>query len=69
MGMINVNDKPYDWSKDMNIYRLLRIMGYKLQKPAVLITVNNSVIRRDAWDDFYIPDTAEISVINLLRGG
>lgn len=67
--MINVNDKPYDWSKDMNIYRLLRIMGYKLQKPAVLITVNNSVIRRDAWDDFYIPDTAEISVINLLRGG
>lgn len=67
--MINVNDKPYDWSQDMNIYRLFRIMGYKLQKPAVLITVNNVVIRRDAWKEFIIPENAEISVINLLRGG
>lgn len=67
--MINVNDKPYDWSQDMNIYKLLLLMGYKLKKPAVLITVNDNVVRRDTWDDFYIPDTAEISVINLLRGG
>lgn len=67
--MINVNDKTYDWSQDMNIYGLFRIMGYKLQKPAVLITVNDTVIRRNNWDEFPIPDAAEISVVNLLRGG
>ena len=67
--MINVNNKPYDWSQNMNVYKLFKILGYKLQKPSVLITVNNNVIKRDAWDDFYIPDTAEISVVNLLRGG
>ena len=67
--MINVNDKPYNWSQGMNVYKLFRIMGYKLQKPSVLITVNNDVIRRDAWEEFHIPENAEISVINLLRGG
>ena len=67
--MIIVNDKPYDWSPEMNVCKLFRIMGYKLQKPAVLITVNNNVIRRDVWEDFHIPKDAEISVVNLLRGG
>ena len=67
--MINVNDKPYDWSQGMNVYKLFRIMGYKLQKPSVLIKVNNEVIRRDAWDHFHIPENAKISVVNLLRGG
>lgn len=67
--MIIVNNKPYDWAKEMNIYMLFRVMGYKLKKPSVLITVNNNVIRRDTWEEFYIPDTAEVSVVNLLRGG
>ena len=67
--MITINDKPYDWLRGMNVYMLFRIMGYKLQKPAVLITVNNNVIRRDTWEDFHIPENAEITVVNLLRGG
>ncbi|MCK5201458.1 MAG: sulfur carrier protein ThiS [Spirochaetales bacterium] len=67
--MINVNDKPCDWSQGMNVYKLFRIMGYKLKKPAVLITINDAVVRRDRWDDFFIPENAEVTVVNLLRGG
>ncbi len=67
--MISVNNNSYDWSQSMNIYKLFRIMGYKLQKPAVLITVNETVIRRSEWDDFFIPENAKITVLNLLRGG
>ena len=67
--MINVNNKPYNWSQDMDVYGLFRIMGYKLQKPAVLITVNENVIRRSEWDLFHIPENAIITVVNLLRGG
>ncbi|MCK5197428.1 MAG: hypothetical protein KAR21_03710 [Spirochaetales bacterium] len=67
--MIKINDKIYDWSREMNVYKLFRIMGYKLKKPAVLITINDTVVRRDIWDDFFIPENAEITVVNLLRGG
>ena len=67
--MIIVNDKPYDWSQGLNVYRLFSVMGYKLQKPAVLIKVNSEVIRRDSWDHFHIPENAVITVVNLLRGG
>ncbi len=67
--MINVNDKPYDWLQGMNIYNLFKILGYKLEKPAVLVTINETVIRRSEWEGFYIPENAEITVLNLLRGG
>ena len=67
--MIIVNDNSYNWSINMTVYDLFTAMGYKLQKPAVLIRVNNEVIRRDAWEHFRIPDAAEISVVNLLQGG
>ena len=67
--MINVNDKTYEWSLNMSVYDLFTAMGYKLKKPAVLITVNETVIRRSEWEGFYIPENAKITVVNLLRGG
>jgi len=44
-------------------------MGYTLKKPSVLIKVNNTVIKKSEWDDYFIPDNSEITVVNLLRGG
>ena len=67
--MIIVNKKPYDWFENMNIFNLLTTMGYTLKRPAVLININNEVIRRANWDNFVIPENAEITVVNLLRGG
>lgn len=67
--MIIVNDNSYNWFINMTVYDLFSAMGYKLQKPAVLIKVNNEVIRRDVWEHFHIPDMARISIVNLLYGG
>ena len=67
--MISVNDKSFNWFENMDIYNLLKTMGYTLKKPAVLIKVNNTVIKKLEWDNFLIPENAEIIVINLLRGG
>jgi len=67
--MILVNDKSFEWFEKMDIYNLLKTMGYTLRKPAVLIKVNSEVIKRSKWDDYIIPENAEITVVNLLRGG
>ncbi len=67
--MILVNDKSFDWFENMTIYNMLKTMGYTLRKPAVLIKVNSSVIKKSEWDDFFIPENSEITVVNLLRGG
>lgn len=67
--MIKVNDDFMEWADDLSVLDLLKIMGYKLSRPAVLFRVNEEVVQRDRWADYRIPDKAEISVVNLLRGG
>ena len=67
--MILVNDKSFEWFEKMTVYYMLKAMGYTLKKPAVLIKVNSEVIKRSKWDDFFIPENAKITVVNLLRGG
>ena len=67
--MLKVNDKIYTWHTNMTVYNLFEYMGYTLKKPSVLIKVNKEVLARSDWDNFIIPENAEISVINLLRGG
>lgn len=67
--MIVINEKSYDWIENMNIISLLKTMGYTLRRPSVLIKINKEVIKKSAWDEFIIPENAEITVLNLLRGG
>ena len=67
--MLKVNDKDYEWHKNMTVYNLFTNMGYTLKKPSVLLKINNEVVKRTDWDNFIIPANAEISVVNLLRGG
>ena len=67
--MIVVNGKSFNWFEKMNIYDLLKTMGYTLKKPSVLINVNDKVVKKSDWDDFFIPENAEITVVNLLKGG
>jgi len=67
--VIKVNDKTMEWSKELSVFDLLKKMGYKLNIPPVLFRVNNEIIRRESWNEYCIPDKAEISIVNLLRGG
>jgi len=67
--MLKVNDKDYEWHTNMTVYNLFINMGYTLKKPSVLIKVNNEVVQRTNWDNFIIPEDAEILVVNLLKGG
>ena len=67
--MIIVNDKSYDWFENMSILDLLKLMGYTLKKPSVLITINMEIIKKSDWDQFTIPENSNITVVNLLRGG
>ena len=67
--MLKVNDKDYEWHTNMTVYNIFSKMGYTLKKPSVLLKINHEVVKRTDWDNFIIPENAEISVINLLRGG
>ena len=67
--MILVNNKSINWFEKMDIYNLLKTMGYTIRKPAVLIKVNDNVVKKTDWDKFIIPENSEITVVNLLRGG
>jgi thiamine biosynthesis protein ThiS len=67
--MILVNENSLEWFNNMSVFDLFKKMKYKLNKPSVLIKVNEEIIRSCNWDKFQIPDNSVITVVNLLRGG
>jgi len=66
---ITVNEKTFEWRKDLTLIEVLRLMGYTMKVPAVLIRVNGELIKKTLWNDYRIPEDAEIQVLNILRGG
>ncbi len=65
--MITVNGQEVEWEEGMNVTRLLEKMGYNF--PMLVIKVNGEVVKKDQWDDFLIPDGAEVKAIHLFGGG
>lgn len=67
--MISANDKKIEWKEGLTLFEVFRIMGYKLKVPAVMVRVNGELIKKAMWNEYTVPEDAEIQVLNVLRGG
>jgi len=67
--IITANGKIFDWNEGISLFEVFRGMGYTLKIPAVLVRVNGELIKKNLWNDYSVPEGAEIQVLNVLRGG
>jgi thiamine biosynthesis protein ThiS len=67
MNMIQVNGDPLEWTDGMTVRDVLTLKRYTF--PMLVITVNDNVIERRAYDTTTIPDGANVKVVHLMSGG
>lgn len=66
--MITVNRRDsLDWFEGMTVSTLLERMGYDFT--LLTVTVNDSFIPIEDYDEFTVPDNADVRVIHLHHGG
>ena len=66
--MIIINNRdPLDWKEGMTVQDVLDLMGftYKL----IMVTVNGQMVEDDEFEQFNIPDNADVKVIHIHHGG
>ncbi len=67
MHSITVNGHRIEWEEGMTLRRVLERMNYTWR--LLVIRVNGTLVRKEAWDTTLIPPDAEVSVFHLLSGG
>ena len=67
MSTITVNGNIVEWNDGMTVRDVLTVMNYTFRM--LVIKVDGSVVKKDKWDTFTVPDGADVSVIHLMSGG
>ena len=66
--MIMVNKRhPLPWHKGMTVRDVLTAMKYTF--PHIIVVINGTVVRHDAYDTTTIPDDADVRVVHMIAGG
>jgi sulfur carrier protein len=65
--MITANGKQLSWHEGLTVRELLDTLGYNF--PSVLVRVNGAIVRRRLWEEFLVPDAAQIEVRPIVAGG
>lgn len=66
MVIIN-NREKLDWHENMTVADLLVKMNYMYS--LITVTVNGEVVAKDDYDEFLVPDNADVGVFHLAHGG
>lgn len=66
MVLINNRDKIV-WREQMTVRQVLEVMGYSYV--LITVSVNGEVVSHEDYDDYAVPDGAEITVFHLAHGG
>ena len=67
MNKINVNSEPMDWQQGMTIRDILSKRNYTFKM--LVVKVNGKLVKRDQYDQFEVPEGADVKVIHLISGG
>ncbi|MFA6653626.1 MAG: sulfur carrier protein ThiS [Candidatus Delongbacteria bacterium] len=67
MGKITVNGHEIDWNDNMTIRNVLDRMKYSFRM--LVIKVNGTIVKREDWETFPVPEGADVKVIHLMSGG
>ena len=65
--MITVNDEKISWQDGMTVRNLLD--GLETDHDYAVIRVNGKYVSKPHFDEFLIPDNAEIYLIPMVVGG
>ncbi len=66
--MIKVNNRDkLEWQDDMTVQDVLQKMKYSFS--LITVTVNGKLIPKVEYENYLIPDNADISVFHLAHGG
>ena len=66
--MITVNKQhTLSWYTGMTVRDVLAAMKYTF--PHIIVVINGTVVRHDAYDTTTIPDDADVRVVHMIAGG
>lgn len=66
MVIVNNRDK-IDWHENMTVKDLLDKMNYTYS--LITVTVNGQLVPRPDYEEFNIPDSAQVNIFHLAHGG
>ena len=66
MIMIN-GQKKIKWKEGMTVRDMLEEMGF--DSPLITVTINGEHVLEDEFDEYKIPDQADVRAIHLHHGG
>ncbi len=67
MNTITVNGNTVEWNEGMTVRDVLTVMNYTFRM--LVIKVNGSIVKKENWETFNVPEGADVSVIHLMSGG
>jgi sulfur carrier protein len=65
--MIRVNGDPMEWRPGMTVRDVLKERNYRF--PLLIVSINEAIIPRGAYDITVVPDEASVHVVHLTSGG
>ena len=65
--MLEVNDEKVPWREGMTVTDLLN--GLEDAHPYAVVRINDKYVSKPHFDDYEIPDNAEIYLIPMVVGG
>ena len=66
MVIVNNRDKV-KWQKGMSVRDLLQKMHYSYS--LITVTVNGELVPKEDYEDYLVPDDADVTVFHLAHGG
>jgi len=66
MVLINNRDR-IKWQKDMSVQDVLKKMHYSYS--LITVTVNGELVPQEEYEEYLVPDNAQITVFHLAHGG
>jgi thiamine biosynthesis protein ThiS len=66
MVIVNNRDR-LEWQSGMTVRSLLDRMRYSYR--LITVAVNGQLVPHEDYEDFYLPDEAQVSVFHLAHGG
>jgi thiamine biosynthesis protein ThiS len=62
-----VNGKPVKWVENETVTMLLKRIKYSF--PLVVVKINGNIVSKEDFNTTYIPDQAQITIIDIVSGG
>ncbi|MGD2085656.1 MAG: sulfur carrier protein ThiS [Candidatus Aminicenantes bacterium] len=66
--MVTVNNRDkVNWRENMTVRDLLQVMHYSYS--LITVTVNGVFVPKEDYEEYEVPDNADVTVFHLAHGG